>query len=64
MMLNTIHACTLPALSDPKKSPVVVSFLPLSVSSFVTVHENQVILSPKKLYQAGDFDITIILTDN
>lgn len=64
MILNTILAYTLPAFSDPEGSPVVVSYLPTILSSFVTVQGNQIVFSPKQLYQVGDFDIMVILTDN
>ncbi len=64
MILNTIFSYTLPPFSDPEGFPVVVSFLPTSLSSFVTVQSNQLVFSPKQQYQTGDFDITVILTDN
>jgi hypothetical protein len=47
MILNSILAYTLPEFSDPEGSPVVVSFLPTSLASFVTVNKNQIVFAPK-----------------
>jgi hypothetical protein len=53
----------LPSFQDPEGCTVTISYEPNSLSSFVSVVGQSLVFQPKQLYQVGDFDISVVLTD-
>ena len=42
---------------------VIITIEPSAVSSFVSVYGHSIVIQPKTIFQVGDFNIFIVLTD-
>ena len=64
ILLNNVLTYQLPPFTYPISSDLIAITVELSAaSSFVTVDGHSLVIQPKTIFQVGDFNIFVVLTD-